>query len=67
MTEIQAKIVEIEGDLKKLIRKADTLNPGKFGYIQQKAIISFVNGCRGLQGWELGELKTAFGMGVMKY
>jgi hypothetical protein len=34
------------------------------GIEQQVAIRSFVSACRGLQGWHLGILKNAFGMGI---
>jgi len=62
MAVIQEQIKEIEDALATLIRKAEALSPEGFGYIQQRAIISFANGCRELQGWHLGELKNAFGM-----
>ena len=66
MAEIHEKIKELEDGLKQLVKKTDAIRPEGLGYIQQKAIISFANGCRGLQGCELGELKNAFEMGDNK-
>ena len=62
MAVIHEQIKEIEDELKQLVKKVDAISPEGFGYIQQRAIISFANGCRELQGWHLGELKNAFGM-----
>ena len=64
MAEIHNIIEELEEDIKVLVRRAAKLDPNGLGKIQQDAIISFQKTCRGLQGWELGELKNAFGMGI---
>ena len=63
MAVIQEQIKEIEDALATLIRKAEALSPEGRGIVPQKAIRSFANGCRDLQGWHLGELKNAFEMG----
>jgi len=63
MAQIHEKIKEIEDALLTLIKKAAPLSPDRLGIIQQKAIRSFKKTLRGLQGWQLGELKNAFGMG----
>jgi len=64
MSKVHEQNKEIEDGLKELITKAEALEPERRGYIQQQAILSFQKSCRGLQGWELGELKNAFGMGT---
>jgi len=56
------QIKKLENGLKQLIKEADAINPAGFGYIQQRAILSFQKSLRGLEGWELGELKNAFEM-----
>ena len=70
MAEIHDQIKEIETDLRKIIAKFDSIEnyamEGCCGIKPRKAIASFANGLRGLQGWHLGELKNAFGMGVME-
>jgi len=64
MAVIHDQIKELENGLRKLCKMADAINPERFGYKQQKAILSFADGCRNVQGWHLGELKNAFGMGI---
>ena len=59
---VENKIKKLENGLKQLIKEADAINPAGFGYIQQTAIRSFQKSCRGLAGFELGELKNAFEM-----
>ena len=66
MAEIHEQIKEIEDEMKKLIKMAGSISIERRGYIQQKAITRFANGCRELQCWHLGELKNAFEMGIMK-
>ena len=56
------QIKEIEDDLKALTTKARALSPDRHGHEQQTAILSFQKSLRGLEGWELGELKNAFEM-----
>lgn len=62
MTEIQKLIKEIEDGLKRLIKKAESIDTPRYGIVPQKAIRSMQNGLRGLEGLELGELKNAFDM-----
>ena len=64
MAEIHNIIEELGEDIKVLVKRAERLDPTRLGKIQQDAIISFQKDCRGLQGWSLGELKNAFGMGT---
>jgi len=64
MAVIHEQIKEIEDDLKKLIEKAGKMSITPNGIKQQVAIRSFVSACRGLQGWHLGILKNAFGIGI---
>ena len=70
MAVIHDQIKEIEDDLRKIITKFDSIENYAAevgcGIKPRKAIESFANGLRGLQGWHLGELKNAFGMGVME-
>jgi len=70
MAVIHDQIKEIEDDIGKIIAKFDSIEKyaleGGCGIKPRKAITSLANGLRGLQGWHLGELKNAFGMGVME-
>jgi len=64
MAEIHEQIKEIEDVLKTLIEKAGKMSIVPNGIEQQVAIRSFVSACRGIQGWHLGILKNAFGIGI---
>ena len=64
MAVIHEQIKEIEADLKSLIEKASKMSIVPNGIEQQAAIRSFVSACRGIQGWHLGILKKAFGIGI---
>jgi len=62
MTEIHELILDIEKDLKCLLKKAMSIDTPRYGIKPQKAIISLQKTIRGVLGWELGELKNAFGL-----
>jgi len=64
MAVIHEQIKEIEADLKSLIEHAGKMSIIPNGIEQQTAIRSFVSACRGIQGWHLGILKNAFGIGI---
>ena len=65
MAQIHELITEIEHDLELLIKKADQIQPAIFRGDQKRTLFDLQKGLRGIQGWNLGEVKNAFGIGVM--
>ena len=66
MAQIHELITEIEHDLELLIKKADQIQPAIFRDDQRRTLFDLQKGLRGIQGWNLGEVKNAFGIGVMQ-
>ena len=63
MTKDQKLILEIEADAIELSRKADKLDAAGHGKIQQDAIQALQKSISGIWGFQVGELKNAFGLG----
>jgi len=59
LKKVHKQIIEIESDLKALIKKADSIDP-TFGRIPNAAITSFQDGLCWIERCHLGELKNAF-------
>lgn len=65
--QVQKIIKEIEDGTQKILEKAGNIKPSaNFTKAQSKALTDFRSGLRGLMGINLGELKNAFGIGIMQ-